>query len=564
MNHLYTIGIDFGTQSGRAVLVRTKDGKIVARAECPYEHGTYTTRLPSGKICPPDFCLQDARDYEKAVSTMIRDLKHASGVGVDSIIGICIAATACSLVPVDEKFRPLVENAKWADNPHAYLKLWKHHGATHETEYINEIAASRTESFMQRYGGKCNSEWMFPKILEIVHNAPEVYTAAYRFIEIADWITYLFTGEEKRNSCAASYKAFWEKDKGYPNTQFFKALNPMMTNVVQEKLGTEKSVCSIGTRSGTITTQASVTFGLKIGTPVAVAHTDAHVAPVAAGIISLHKLLMIIGTSTCDLILDNQLRIIEGMSGVALDGIVPGLFAYEAGESAVGDILNWITTNCSVDISDLNEKTSQEKHIVLSQKAANLLPGESGLLFLDWWNGNRSILSDADLTGVMTGLTLDTKPEELYRAAIESTAYGQRIIIENFELSGIIIKEVYACGGIAIKNPVFMQIYADILQRDIFVIGCDEVSATGAAIFAAVAAGSSQGGYDSIADASNAMKQHFDRVYHPNEHARKIYDALYQEYVRLHDLLGKDSDVLKTLKDIKKSVSKTKQQNSLC
>lgn len=533
----YTIGVDFGTQSGRAVLVCTADGRIAAEAEMPYPHGLLETALPDGTPVPDGAVLQDPDDYEQILQYVTPRLLKTSGVSPENVIGIAIDATACSLVPVDENFEPMCRRPEFASEPHAYLKLWKHHSATREAEWINGVIARRGEAFIDDYGGKCHAEWMFPKLLETLRQAPQVYTAAHRFIDVADWLTTRLCGAERRNSCAASYKAFWRKAHGYPGRDFFAAIDPALENVVEEKLGTH--VQPIGTRAGSLTIAAANRLGLRPGTAVSIAHTDAHVALPAVGITTPGKMLMIIGTSTCDMLLGEEYHSISGISGVAADGIVPNLYAYEAGQNAVGDLLNWVVTQCASD------------HRVLTEKASTLAPGQSGLVMLDWAGGNRSILANAELSGLLVGMTLSTRPEEIYHAAIEATAFGQKIIIENFRKHGMAVDSLYACGGISRKNGLLMQIYADILDMPITVSAGDQIPATGAAIFAAVAAGSAAGGYDDIYTAANAMHQSFDRVYTPNSAHRAVYDTLYEAYCTLHDQFGRDSRLMRQLRALR-------------
>lgn len=538
----YTIGIDFGTQSGRAVLVRVTDGHIAAHAEQRYAHGHMETQLPDGTPLPCGFVLQDPMDYVDILNALIPTLLTRSGVPAMSVIGIAIDATACSLVPVDECWEPLCHRQEFSSEPHAYLKLWKHSAATAEADHINHVIRQRREPFIEDYGGKCHAEWLFPKLLETLRHAPRVYDSAYRFLEVADWLTIRLCGRERRNSCAASYKAFWRKSAGYPTKDFFAAVDPRLENVVSEKLG--KDVHSIGTQAGVLTPAAAKTLGLCPGIAVSVAHTDAHVAPPAVGVTTPGKMLLIIGTSTCNMLLDEEYRFIPGISGVAEDGVVPGLYAYEAGQNAVGDMLNWVATQAV----SKEYGRAENIHSALTEKASALLPGESGLLMLDWLGGNRSILSNAELSGLIVGLTLHTLPEEIYRAAIESAAFGQRIILENFREHGVAVDALYACGGIPRKNPLFMQIYADVLNMPIHVSAGDQIPATGAAIFAAVAAGAAAGGYDDIYTAANAMRQPYAKTYTPCPEHTAVYDALYREYQTLYKQFGQASPLMPKLR----------------
>ena len=444
---------------------------------------------------------------------------------------------------------------EYKTNPHAYIKLWKHHAAQDEANKLNEIATERGEDFLARYGGKISSEWLIPKIWQILDEDPDIYERAYKFIEAADWIVMQLTGEEKRSSCTAGYKALWHKQKGYPSNEFFKALDPRLENVVDEKLS--RDIYPIGSKAGEITEDAARLTGLNPGTAVAVANVDAHVTMPAVGIVDEGKMLMIIGTSTCHLLLRKEEKMVPGMCGVVEDGIMPGYFGYEAGQSCVGDHFEWFINNCLPgDYYKEAEDKGINIHDLLSEKASKLAVGESGLVALDWWNGNRSVLVDVDLTGLIVGCTLLTKPEEIYRALIEATAYGTRMIIDTFEESGVPISELYAAGGIAEKNPFLMQIYSDVTNREIRISASAQAPALGSAMFGAVAAGKERGGYDSIVEAAQDMARLKDVVYRPIPANVEAYNRLYEEYKVLHDYFGRGAnDVMKRLKDIRREAT---------
>lgn len=557
MGKKYTIGVDFGTQSGRAVLVEVGTGKEVATAVKKYTHGVMDEYLPDGITqLEPDWALQHPQDYLEVLAETIPELLKDSNVNAEDVIGIGIDFTACTVLPVDEEGTPLCMYDEYKSNPHAYVKLWKHHAAQEEANKINEIALERGEEFLDRYGGKISSEWLFPKIWQVLNEAPEVYERAAKFIEATDWVVMQLTGQEKRNSCAVGYKAMWHKQKAYPSNEFFKALDPRLENVVDEKLS--RDIYPIGSKAGEITKKAAQLTGLKPGTAVAVGNVDAHVSMPAVGIVDQGKMLMIIGTSTCHMVLGTEEKLVPGICGVVEDGIIPGFFGYEAGQCCVGDHFEWFINNC-VPESYYDEARDKgiNIHDLLSQKAQGLAVGESGLIALDWWNGNRSVLVDADLTGMIIGCTLLTKPEEIYRALIEATAFGTRMIIDNFEERGVPIKELYAAGGIAHKNPFLMQIYSDVTNREIRISASSQTPALGSAMFGAVAAGKERGGYDSIVDAAREMARLKDLVYRPIPENVKVYNKLYAEYKILHDYFGRGTNnVMKRLKAIKRQASK--------
>lgn len=556
MGKKYAIGVDFGTLSGRSVLVELDTGKEIAVAVKEYTHGVMDETLPGGQVkLEPDWALQHPQDYLEVLAETIPAILNEAKVAADDVIGIGIDFTACTMLPVDSNGTPLCFDEAFQSVPHAYVKLWKHHAAQDEANRLNEIARSRNEEFLDLYGGKISSEWLIPKIWQILNEAPEVYEKADRFMEAADWVILQLTGEEKRNSCTAGYKAIWHKRMGYPSKEFFKALDPRMENLVEEKLSND--IYPIGAKAGEITEKAAKLTGLKPGTAVAVANVDAHVAVPAVGITDAGKMLMIMGTSTCHMLLGTEEKRVPGMCGVVEDGILPGYLGYEAGQSCVGDHFQWFVENC-VPADYMKEAQDQgiSIHKVLREKASRLKPGESGLVALDWWNGNRSVLVDVDLTGLIVGCTLLTKPEEIYRALIEATAYGTRMIIDTFEESGVPITELYAAGGIAEKDEMMMQIYSDVTNREIRISASAQTPALGSAMFGAVAAGSQRGGYDTITDAAKVMAKVKDRVYRPIPENVAIYEKLYQEYKLLHDYFGRGgNDVMKRLKEIKKAVS---------
>ncbi len=549
----YAIGVDYGTQSGRAVLVDVATGEEIASSVKPYTHGVMDEYLPDGTTrLEPDWALEHPADYLEVLKITIPDVLKQASVSADDVVGLGVDFTACTLLPIDKEGTPLCFMEQYKKNPHSYLKLWKHHAAQDEANKLNEIAEERGEDFLKRYGGKISSEWLVPKVWQVVNEAPEIYEVADRFIEAADWIVLQLTGEEKRNCCTAGYKGMWHKQEGYPSKDFFKALDPKMENLVEDKLSTD--IYPLGTKAGEITKKAAVFTGLNAGTAVAVANVDAHVAVPAVGITEPGQMLMIMGTSTCHIMLGKDEQVVPGMCGVVEDGVLPGFMGYEAGQSCVGDHFEWFVNNC---LPASYQKEAEERginiHALLVEKAEKLNVGESGLVALDWWNGNRSVLVDVDLTGVMLGMTLLTKPEEIYRALIEATAYGTRMIIDTFEENGVPIRELFAAGGIATKNEFMMQIYSDVTNREIRIGASKQTPALGSAMFGAVAAGAERGGYDSIVDAAKVMGKVLDKVYKPCPEHVAAYEKLYAEYKTLHDYFGRgDNDVMKRLKQIKK------------
>lgn len=548
----YVIGIDFGTESGRAVLVEVGSGREVTTAVYSYANGVIDERLPeSGVLLEPDWALQDPEDYIRVFQNAIPKVLQQSGVDAADVIGVGIDFTACTMLPVKADGTPLCTLPEWRATPHAWVKLWKHHAAQPEADHINEAAREMNQAWLDRYGGKISSEWFFSKALQILNDAPDVYAAADRLIEAADWVIWQLTGVETRNSCTAGYKAIWSKRDGFPANEYFASLHPQLTNVIEDKMS--RNIQPIGQKAGGLSKQAAEWTGLKPGTAVAIANVDAHVAVPAATVTEPGRMVMIMGTSICHMVLGTEEHMVPGMCGYVEDGIIPGYFGYEAGQSCVGDHFAWFVENC---VPASYEREAKERgvdiHALLEEKAAQLKPGESGLLALDWWNGNRSVLVDVDLTGLLIGATLSTKPEEIYRALIEATAFGTRVIVETFQQNGVPIYELVACGGLPEKNKLLMQIYADVTGRPFKVSSSQQTSALGSAMFGAVAAGSAAGGYDSIYEAAQKMAKLKDEVFIPILEHQKVYDQLYAEYLRLHDYFGRgENTVMKKLKRIK-------------
>jgi L-ribulokinase len=547
----YAIGVDYGTLSGRALLIDVKTGEEKATAVLDYPHAVMDEYLPSGKKLGSDWALQHPQDYIDVLTTTIPSVINDSGVNPKDIIGIGIDFTACTVMPTKADGTPLCFLDKYKDEPHAYVKLWKHHAAQAQATKLNKIAEAMNQDWLAYYGGKVSSEWAIPKLWQILDEAPEVYNDADRFIEAADWITWQLCGKEIRNSCCAGYKGMWNKTTGFPSKEFFKALDPRMENVIDEKFS--RNISPLGSKAGEVTKKFAELTGLAEGTAVAVPIIDAHVFVPAVGITKPGAMLAIMGTSTCHMLLsENEIKV-PGMCGVVADGILPGLYAYEAGQCCVGDHFQWFIDNClPKSYYDDAQAKGMNIHKYLREKCKNKKPGESGLVALDWWNGNRSVLVDVDLSGMIVGMTLQTKAEDIYRALIEATAYGTRVIIEAFKDKGVDVNAFYAAGGISQKDEMTMQIYADVINMPIKIADCDQGGALGSAIYGACAAGTEKGGYDSLYVAADALGKVKDKVYYPIPENVETYNKLYSEYKILHDYFGRgQNDVMKRLKKIK-------------
>lgn len=557
MSAKYAIGVDYGTQSGRAVLVDLSNGHEIADHVTPYPHGVIDEKLPvSGIELGHDWALQHPDDYLEVLRQSVPAVLKASGVAAEDVIGLGIDFTACTMLPVDASGTPLCFLPEWKDNPHGWVKLWKHHAAQDEADRLNAIAAERGEKFLPRYGGKISSEWMIAKVWQILNEAPEVYEATDLFTEATDWVISQLTGQFVRNSCTAGYKSIWHKQDGYPSSDFFKALDPRLENLTATKL--RGDIKPLGTKAGELTAEMAALTGLKAGTAIAVGNVDAHAAVPAVGVVDEGKLVMAMGTSICHMLLGKEEVEVEGMCGVVEDGIIEGYMGYEAGQSAVGDIFEWFVEEAvPAYVKEAAEKEGVGVHQWLTERAAQYKPGETGLVALDWWNGNRSVLVDTNLTGVVVGYTLLTKPEEMYRTLLEATAFGTRTIIDAFHNNGVPVDEVYACGGLPQKNALLMQIYADVTNREIKVADSKQTPAVGAAMFGAVAAGAAKGGYDSVVDAAKAMARVREETFKPIPENVAVYERLYAEYRTLHDYFGRGAnDVMKRLKALKEEASK--------
>jgi L-ribulokinase len=550
----FAVGIDFGTESGRVVVIRVRDGEEAASALIPYPDGVIDERLPGGPKLEPDWALQNPRDYLLVVEKGVPKALKAAKVRAGDVVGIGTDFTASSPMPTKRDGTPLCFVPQFRKHPHAWVKLWKHHAAQPEANRINQVGRERNEEFIRIYGGKYSSEWFFSKLLQVLDEAPEIYDATERFIEAADWIVWQLTGVEKRNTCTAGYKAMWIKGSGFPSTDFFRALDARMENVIEEKVGT--AFYPLGAKAGGLTAEWARKTGLKEGTPVSIGNVDAHVAVPATTVTDVGSLVMIMGTSICHMLLGTDRQMVEGMCGTVEDGIVPGLWGYEAGQSAVGDIFAWFFEHGVPDYVHREARKAKLPFVAaLEKRAAALRPGESGLVALDWWNGNRSILVDVDLSGVLLGMTLATRAEEIYRALIEATAFGTRTIIEAFESKGIAVKNLVACGGLPEKNRLLMQIYADVTGREIRLAQqLQTCSALGAAMHGAVAAGRAGGGYNTIFEAAQQMAHAQKLTYRPRREAHEVYDRLFKEYTTLHDYFGRgENDIMKRLKEMKRS-----------
>jgi len=541
------VGVDYGTLSGRAVVVRVRDGAELGTAVHEYRHGVVDQVLPrTGAPLPPEWALQVPADYLDVLRTAVPQAIEAAGISAAQVIGIGTDFTACTMVPVKADGTPLCDLPEFADNPHAYVKLWRHHAAQAQADRINELAHRRKEPWIARYGGLISSEWEFAKGLQVLEEAPEVYAAMDHWVEAADWIIWQLCGTYTRNSCTAGYKGI-HQDGQYPSDNFLAELNPAFESFVADKL--DHPLSALGDRAGSLTAQAAAWTGLPEGIAVAVGNVDAHVTAPAARAVEPGQMVAIMGTSTCHVMSGDVLREVPGMCGVVDGGIVPGLWGYEAGQSGVGDIFAWFLRN---QVPPAYHEQASERgitvHELLTELAARQQVGEHGLIALDWHSGNRSVLVDHELSGVIVGQTLATKAEDVYRALLEATAFGTRVIIDTFTDAGVPVRELVIAGGL-VKNKLLMQIYSDVVNLPLSVIGSEQGPALGSAMHAAVAAGA----YSDIRAAAAAMGSVRRDVFTPVPENVEAYERLFLDYLELHDYFGRGAnDVMHRLRQYRR------------
>jgi L-ribulokinase len=532
-----TIGVDFGTESGRVLVLDARAGEELGVSVVPYPSAVIDRELPStGERLPGDWALQDPDDWVTVLCDGIPAAVADAGVASEEVVGLGVDFTSCTVLPVTQDGTPLCTLPQFRERRHAWPKLWKHHAAQPIADRLNEVALERSEPFLQRYGGRISSEWYFPKLIEVWSEDREVYDACAAFVEATDWIVWHLTGREVRQSATAGYKAMWSPAEGLPPTEYFEAAYPGFSHP-SEKLGTD--FVALGTRAGTLTAERARRLGLTEDLAVAVGNVDAWVSVPGAGVTSPETFVTVIGTSTCSMIVSPDEVLLPGVTGVVRDGILPGLYGYEAGQAAVGDMLAWFVRTLD---------GGRDTYAQLEAQAARLHPGETGLLALDWFNGNRSILADADLTGAILGLTLHSSRSEIYRALLEAIAFGNRRIVDNFTEHGLPLSEIVAVGGIAERSPLTMQLIADTSGMSVHVPTWREIPARGAALFGALAAGI----YADIDAAIAATRPSESRTYTPDAAAKAVYDRVYAIYRTLYESLGRtDVSLLHDLKKIR-------------
>jgi L-ribulokinase len=516
-------------------MVDLSGGDVLATSVVRYPSAVIDRALPStDEPLPPDWALQDPDDWVTVVEQAVPDVVKQAGIDAEEVVGLGVDFTSCTVLPVTSDGVPLCTLEQWRKRRHAWPKLWKHHAAQPVADRLNEVALERGEAFLERYGGRISSEWYFPKLISVWLEDREIYDECDGFIEATDWIVWWMTGVQCRQTATAGFKAMWSPADGLPPTEYFEAAYPGFDRP-GEKLG--DTFVPLGTKAGTLRPEVAKRTGLHQSVAVAVGNVDAWVSVPGIGVDGPGSYVVVIGTSICDMIVHPEETRLPGITGVVKDGILPGLYGYEAGQAAVGDMLAWFVDNVAQDAG---------AYAQLEEAAARMEPGETGLVALDWWNGNRTILADADLTGAIFGLGLQTTREQIYRALLESIAFGSRRIMDNFEEHGLVLSEVVACGGIAERSPLMMQLLADTSGRLVHVPEVSEIPARGAALFGAVAAGV----FDDIGSAIEATRPKRVRTYEPDLEAKKTYDRVYEIYRTLYEMLGRTE--VRLLHDLKR------------
>jgi len=524
--------------------VNTRTGTEVGAAVADYRHGVIERALPGSKTpLGADWALQHPGDYLESLQQAVAGAMRAGRVDPAQVVGIGIDFTSCTILPIDREGRALASSPAWEARPHAWVKLWKHHAAQPQADHINALAAARHESFLRNYGGRTSSEWLFAKVLQVLEEDPAVFEASAGWVEAGDWVASQLTGTLVRNACAAGYKGFWNKTGGFPSAEFLQELHPDLKVVLGKLPG---DIVPPGRRIGGLTHHMAAQLGLEPGTAVGAAIIDAHSAVPAATVVTPGRLVMVIGTSTCHMLLADRQAFVKGVAGVVADGIIEGYYGYEAGQAAVGDLFGWYARHIGG-----SSESDGNVFAALEREADAVGPGGHGLIALDWWNGNRSVLMNADLSGLLIGMTLATTRGDVYRSLVEATGFGTRRILDAFAEEEVPATELIAVGGLATRSPLLLHVYADITNRPIRLAATANASATGAAMLGAVAAGESAGGHASFASAARQMAALAPGAIDPNPTHRQIYDELYGHYLELHDHFGgRASDVMRKLRGL--------------
>lgn len=552
----YTIGLDFGALSGRAVLYDVENGNTIEASTYDYRHSLMQKFLPDGTKVPYKFSLQHPQDYIDTMVITIKDITE--NISVDDIIGIGIDFSASTTLPVNSEGTPMCFFTDFQSEPNAYAKSWNHHSSKKYAIKMTELAQKKYPDIINRYGGSIASAWLFPKLWELIEQAPDLYEEMSYYIEAGDWIVWQLTGKQVRSTAFAGFKGMWNSKDGYPSKDFLNELNPKLAEAVETKLNAPiKPIYSL---AGKLTKATAKMLGLKAGTCVAIANADNQAVIPAVKAIKNNQLVATMGTNVSYMINSNIEMFLNGISGVCKDSLLPNKYGYIAGPNPLGENFAWFMTNAiPPDYHQEAKSQNRNLHSYLAQLMMKLKPGESGIIAFDWFKGNRAIRSDFDLSAMFFGITSNTKTEEIYRALIESSCFSAKKVIELLRENHFEIDEMYCVGALPEKNPFIMQLYADILNMPIKISGCDQSPALGSAIIAAFVAGSKNGGYDSFEEACEKMGKIKDRIYTPITENVEIYETLYDIYCELYDILAiENNNVLHKLRKIGHEIKKTK------
>lgn len=551
MNNQYTIGLDYGSLSARGVLVNCESGAIIAEAVMEYPHGIISQKLPAGATLSGEWMLQHPADYIQALEYIVPQLLSTSQVSPADIVGICVDFTASTVIPLDRSFRPVCLDPLYENRPHAWPKLWKHHGAHAQAKLLTKLCRELGLPYLDWYGGSISPETLIAKVIQVFQEDRDIYEKTDCYMEASDYITSMLIGQPVFGASAASAKALWSQKEGYPSQTLFEAVDPQLVDLTSKLMHrfADSKCLYPGEKAGTLCAQMAAKLGLKEGISVSAPQMDAYAAMPGLGIASPGTAMMVIGTSTGIMLLSDQNQPVPGVTACLPDTYYPGLYGYGSGQASVGDTFGWFINHCVPAGYHAAASTAGiSTHDYLSNLVKDLSPGDTGLLALDWFNGNRSCLANGRLSGMILGLNLDTRPEHIYRALLEATAFGARVILESYEKAGISINSIVICGGIALKNPLMMQIYADVFGKHILVSRCTQAPALGSAIYAAAAAG-----LGNVYQMTARMGCTEYLRYTPDPIAQSRYEHLYSEYLLLHDYFGRGNNtVMEYLSQIRK------------
>ena len=548
----FVLGVDYGTLSARAVLCSTHNGRVIAQAEQTYPHAVMDKCLPDGTPLPFGFQLQHPADYVYALEMSVTRALQQSGIDPAQVVGMALDFTGSTVIPLDKNGVPLCEREDMRSRPHAYVKLWKHRTAQKEADLLTALCQKYQPDMLNEYGGRVGSEALFPKVLQVIEEDPGVFALTDQFVEGGDYMLRVLTGESVRCTSMAALKAFYRKGKGYPD--FLKEAHPAFDH--PENTFLRGRMCDPSEIAGYLTPEMACKLGLPAGIPVAGGHYDAHAAMYAVNVRGEGDAMMTLGTSSGLIFCDRRKSFVQGAVTTVWEADLPGTYGYASGQAAFGDMLGWYVNRAvPPQVTQDAQKAGLDVHAFLSREAEKLRPGESGLVALDWWNGARSCLMDGELSGLMLGMTLQTTPAHIYRALLESLAFGMRRMLDSYRDAGFDIRLLCACGGISLKNPFFMQMLSDVTHLPIRTSKPAPAAAVGACMLAATAAGE----YKTLWDAMEHMNCLDEGMYHPNADNARLYDRLYAEYLVLHDAFGLENNVMKRLRKLQLAVREEKQ-----